>query len=139
MSISETKNHLHATGYVSQGGNGQTGNKRRPISLHATTIFKSAIRVSLKRKKEREKERLEMESTCCAITQSHGSLHRPRNRNKPCWCNKSRVWKICGSSAFEYVSNHGKESNTYIHIYVGKISVKMLILRVYSKEIRRQK
>lgn len=57
MSISETKNRLHATGYVSQGGNGQTGSERRPISLHATTIFKSAIRVSLKRKKrERERE-----------------------------------------------------------------------------------
>lgn len=65
---------------VSQGENGQTGSERRPISFHATTIFKLAISVSLKKKK-REKERLEMESTCCAITQSHGSLHRPRNRN----------------------------------------------------------
>lgn len=38
------------------GGNGQTGSDQRPISLHATTIFKSTIRASLKKKRERERE-----------------------------------------------------------------------------------
>lgn len=75
------------------------------------------------RKKEKERERLEIEwSTCCAITQSHGSLHRPRNRNRLCWCNKSSVWKIRGSNGFENMLNHGKESCAYTCI-----SWKMLI------------
>lgn len=118
ISISETI----CTQCCFAGGNGQTGSDQSQFP--STQLRYSNRRLErVWRKKEKERERLEIEwSTCCAITQSHGSLHRPRNRNRLCWCNKSSVWKIRGSNGFENISNHGKESCAYTCI-----SWKMLI------------